>query len=230
MDSDKTKDLKEELEAVRAELQEDLQAKEQPKGDTSAEENAAVSPSKSKKRTPIAVCAAICACILLVAGFGLGVNSAANEDVTNTAEDTAIEEEQDSDGTTEAEAEDTDEETQTVSEDSDDADTEECSHDWSITYETVHHDAVTHTETVDAVYEDVTSYHTVCNECQEIIDGEASAHIKETEHSGYSTNVPITDTVVSQEAYSYTVTDTPAYDELVADEMVCTLCGETKSL
>ena len=67
-----------------------------------------------------------------------------------------------------------------------------CEHDWTVTYKTVHHDAVTHTENVAPVYEQETSYHTVCNDCQQIIDGIADQHIKDTGHSGYSTNVPIT--------------------------------------
>lgn len=33
-----------------------------------------------------------------------------------------------------------------------------CEHDWTVTYKTVHHDAVTHTENVPPVYETKTSY------------------------------------------------------------------------
>ena len=33
-------------------------------------------------------------------------------------------------------------------------------HDWSITYKTVHHDAVTHAEHVAPVYQNLTTYHT----------------------------------------------------------------------
>lgn len=103
-----------------------------------------------------------------------------------------------------------------------------CPHDWTITYETIHHDAVTHTETVEPVYENQTTYHTVCNECGEVIDGTAAQHIRDTGHSGYSTNVPITNEVLVSEGYTHEVTDTPAYDETVASEMVCTLCGATR--
>lgn len=105
---------------------------------------------------------------------------------------------------------------------------DECVHDWTVTYKTVHHDAVTHTETVAPVYENKTSYHTVCNDCKQTIDGKADEHIKETGHSGYSTNVPITGEVLVSEGYTREVTDTPAYEETVADELVCTLCGEHK--
>lgn len=101
-------------------------------------------------------------------------------------------------------------------------------HDWSITYKTVHHDAVTHTEHVAPVYQNQTTYHTVCNECKQVIDGKADEHIKETGHFGYSTNVPITDEVMVSKGYDKQVTDTPAYDETVIDKLVCTTCGATK--
>ncbi|HIY83867.1 MAG TPA: hypothetical protein H9823_08495 [Candidatus Rubneribacter avistercoris] len=104
----------------------------------------------------------------------------------------------------------------------------ECEHDWTMTYKSVHHDAVTHTETVDPAYDTKTSYHSVCNDCEEVIDGVATQHIKDTGHSGYSTNVPITDEVLVSEGYTREVTDTPAYDETVADKMVCTICGEER--
>lgn len=105
-----------------------------------------------------------------------------------------------------------------------------CEHDWTVTYKTVHHDAVTHTETVDPVYGEETTYHTVCNECGQVIDGNADEHIRETGHSGYSTGVPITDEVIVTEGYTHEVTDTPAYDETVPDSLVCTLCGETRPI
>ena len=101
-------------------------------------------------------------------------------------------------------------------------------HDWSIAYKTVHHDAVTHTEHVAPVFQNQTSYHTVCNECKQVIDGKADEHIKATSHSGYSTNVPITDEVMVSAGYDKEVTDTPAYDETVIDKLVCTTCGATK--
>lgn len=101
-------------------------------------------------------------------------------------------------------------------------------HDWTVTYKTVHHDAETHTEHVDAVYRPRTSYHTVCNECEQVIDGKADEHIRETGHSGYSTNVPIQDTVMESQAYDKVVTDKDAWDETVPDKMVCATCGETK--
>ncbi len=63
---------------------------------------------------------------------------------------------------------------------------------------------------------------------QQTIDGIADAHIKDTGHSGYSTNVPITGEVLVSEGFTREVTDSPAYDESVPDKLVCTLCGEEK--
>ena len=108
-------------------------------------------------------------------------------------------------------------------------------HDWSITYKTVHHDAVTHTEHVAPVYQNQTTYHTVCNECKQVIDGKADEHIALGQIPAVddlflidSTNVPITDEVMVSEGYDKQVTDTPAYDETVIDKLVCTTCGATK--
>lgn len=61
-----------------------------------------------------------------------------------------------------------------------------------------------------------------------ILVGIADAHIKDTGHSGYSTNVPITGEVLVSEGFTREVTDSPAYDESVPDKLVCTLCGEEK--
>ena len=63
---------------------------------------------------------------------------------------------------------------------------------------------------------------------KQVIDGKADEHIKQTGHSGYSTNVPITDEVMVSEGYDKQVTDTPAYDETVIDKLVCTTCGAMK--
>ena len=101
-------------------------------------------------------------------------------------------------------------------------------HDWSITYKPVHHDAVTQTEHVEPDNQNQTTYHTVSNESKQVIDAKADEHIKQTGHSGYSTNVPITDEVMVSEGYDKQVTDTPAYDETVIDKLVCTTCGATK--
>ena len=103
-------------------------------------------------------------------------------------------------------------------------------HDWTITYKTVHHDAVTHTEQVPATYGTETTYHTVCNDCHAVIDGAAQAHLAESGHRGYSTNVPITNEVVLTEATTREVIDQDAWDESVPDQAVCTTCGATEAV
>jgi len=179
---------------------------------------------KSRRRLVISALIAV-AIVALVVGFGTLLPKQNTVDTTTpTTPDSqvAIEAPQEGkDGDTEQPSSDTS---------SDTASNETCQHDWTVTYKTVHHDAVTHTETVDPVYGEETTYHTVCNDCGQVIDGIADQHIKDTGHSGYSTNVPITDEVVVSEGYTHEVTDTPAYDELVADQLVCTLCGATRPL
>lgn len=103
-------------------------------------------------------------------------------------------------------------------------------HDWTIVMKTINHDEVGHVVEHPAVYEDVTTYHSVCNECGELIDGHAAQHIAETGHSGYSRNVPLTETVLKTPAWSETVVDSEAWVENVADHMVCTECGATQEL
>lgn len=173
--------------------------------------DASYSPTRPKRTVAIAVGLALAA--ILGIGGGFAIHSAIS------AEDVHVVQENDSKKVIDKKGE----VIGTVVED------DECAHDWTVTYKTVHHDAVTHTETVAPVYENKTSYHTVCNDCKQTIDGKADEHIKETGHSGYSTNVPITGEVLVSEGYTHEVTDTPAYEETVADELVCTLCGERKS-
>lgn len=98
-------------------------------------------------------------------------------------------------------------------------------HDWTIDYETVHHDAVTHEEVVQPVYESITTYHSVCNDCEEIIDGHAAEHIELTAHSGYSTNVPVEESRKVADGRIDVIEDSPEYDELVAVGRTCTVCG-----
>ena len=64
-------------------------------------------------------------------------------------------------------------------------------HTWVPYTTTVHHNAVTTEVQHQPIYDSQTTYHTVCNECEAIIDGNAQAHITDTGHAGYSTNVPI---------------------------------------
>lgn len=97
-------------------------------------------------------------------------------------------------------------------------------HDWAVLYETVEHDAETHEEVIQPVYEHVTAHHSVCNECNDIIDGHAQEHVDATGHSGFSTNVPVEETRLVSEGRVETVIDEPAYDELIAAGRACTIC------
>lgn len=166
-----------------------------------------------RNRKVIAAVCGLALAALIGGGAYYGVTHQSSQNGTGSSTETA--QAKDSDGT-DSEASDSK------------SDEKSHTHDWSITYKTVHHDAVTHTEHVAPIYQNQTTYHTVCNECKQVIDGKADEHIKETGHSGYSTNVPITDEVMVSEGYDKQVTDTPAYDETVIDKLVCTTCGATK--
>lgn len=176
---------------------------------------------ESRRRLAISAVIAVAA-VALVVGLATLLPKQNNTDTTTPDSQAAIEAPQEGQGG------DTGQSSSDSSADT--ASDATCQHDWTVTYKTVHHDAVTHTETVDPVYGEETTYHTVCNDCGQVIDGNADQHIEDTGHSGYSTNVPITDEVVVSEGYTHEVTDTPAYDELVADQLVCTLCGATRPL
>lgn len=91
---------------------------------------------------------------------------------------------------------------------------------WSTRYVLIHHKAKTHTVKHPATYEEVVEYHTICNTCGEQIDGQTDEHAKKTGHEGYTTDSPVKVKKVKTEAYTETVTDQEAYDELVEDGQV----------
>lgn len=95
--------------------------------------------------------------------------------------------------------------------DKDAAAEEECDHQWETVYEDVER---------PAVYKDVTTYHTVCNTCKEIIDGKTQDHAEETGHEGYTTGVIGTEKKLVKKAYT----------EEVAVKKVCELCGKEKKI
>lgn len=109
-----------------------------------------------------------------------------------------------------------------------DADADACEHVWAEVYGLEHHDTVTHEVYHEPEYASETSYHTVCNECRQTIDGKAAEHIEKTGHSGYSTNVPITSEVLVTQGWTETVTDEEARDELVVTGEKCSLCGQER--
>ena len=105
-----------------------------------------------------------------------------------------------------------------------------CDHLWVPQYGSVHHDAVYEQVWHEPVYGTETTYHTVCNTCNALIDGNAAQHIEETGHSGYSTDVPIVNEVVVQSGYYEQVLVKEAWDETEQTGSVCASCGEEKPL
>lgn len=107
---------------------------------------------------------------------------------------------------------------------------EEHVHEWSPLTETVRHDAVTSTVRHPAEYAQQTAYHTVCNECGEVIDNAAEQHVEATGHSGYTVNVPREETVLTKDAWSEVVVVQDAYDEVVVKGSICLGCGEVQAV
>lgn len=105
-----------------------------------------------------------------------------------------------------------------------------CDHLWVPQYGSVHHDAVYEQVWHEPVYGTETTYHTVCNTCNALIDGKAAQHIEESDHSGYSTDVPIVNEVVVQSGYYEQVLVKEAWVETVQTGSVCASCGEEKPL
>lgn len=101
-------------------------------------------------------------------------------------------------------------------------------HEWSPLTETVHHDAVTRTVKHPAEYAQQTAYHTVCNECGEVLDNAADQHIEATGHSGYTVNVPREETVLTKDAWNEVVVVQDAYDEVKVNGSICLSCGEVQ--
>ena len=101
-------------------------------------------------------------------------------------------------------------------------------HAWQPSYEIVSHPAATHEVEHPAVMASRVEEHTVCNTCMSPIDGMTAEHAEEYGHAGYTTGVPVAVDYVEQEAWTETVVDAEAYDELVKVAAVCAACGETQ--
>lgn len=156
-----------------------------------------------------AIIAALLACVCI--GYMFGTHETSNYIENQATEEVASDEVT----TEEAEA---------------DANAEEAHvHNWGPNYVLQHVEAVTHTVEHPAVWEPQTSYHTVCNTCMQVIDGQAAQHIAQSGHQGYSTNVPITGDVMVSDAWTETVVDEEAHDELVLDGEICSECGATRN-
>lgn len=98
-------------------------------------------------------------------------------------------------------------------------------HDWQPDTVLVHHDAVTHPVEHEAVWQTVNVPHTVCNICGDVIDGKTDEHKAATGHESYTTGVPVPEQQLVSAAWTETVTDAEAYDELITQSYTCTTCG-----
>ena len=99
-------------------------------------------------------------------------------------------------------------------------------HSWQPVYELVSHPATTHEVDHPAVMATRVEEHTVCNTCMKPVDGMTAEHAEEYGHAGYTTGVPVAVDYVEQEAWTETVVDAEAYDELVEVARACASCGE----
>lgn len=111
----------------------------------------------------------------------------------------------------------------------DDASAEQaCAHEWRDDYRIEHVDAQTHEVVHPATYMTVEIMHTVCNVCGAPIDGKTAEHAAETGHEGYTTSVPVAETVLDAAEWTETVVDVPAEDVLFYNGRVCKVCGEAE--
>ena len=99
-------------------------------------------------------------------------------------------------------------------------------HSWQPVYELVSHPAEAHEVEHPAVVATRVEEHTVCNTCMKPVDGMTAEHAEEYGHAGYTTGVPVAVDYVEQEAWTETVVDAEAYDELVEVARSCASCGE----
>ncbi len=105
-----------------------------------------------------------------------------------------------------------------------------CAHEWRTLGLFEEKEAVTHTEEVPEITEVIDVPHTICNTCYAIVDGETEAHTAATGHAGFSTDVPIATTVVTQEAYTEEVVDEPAEQRFTPVLEWCPICGDVQAV
>jgi hypothetical protein len=82
-------------------------------------------------------------------------------------------------------------------------------------YETVHHPAVYETVFHEAEYSTSTSYWTVCHQCDFRVQGSIYPHLDATGHTGYTSDVPFTETVLVRAAFEEQVLVSAAPDEQI---------------
>lgn len=110
-----------------------------------------------------------------------------------------------------------------------------CQHDWQAQTQTVHHDAVTHTEQVKVVDQaayDETVY--TCSACSATFSSQADAEAHLATHAteSSSSTASISSSTVHHDEVSHTeekvVVDQEAWDEEVVTGYTCSICGATK--
>ncbi len=104
-----------------------------------------------------------------------------------------------------------------------------CEHDWQPEAETVHHDAVTKEVTVPGSEYTETEYHTLCNTCNEQVDGKTAEHKAATGHAGFTRNVPVKVTKKNPDT-TQTVEVEAAYDEKKWTKEKCSKCGAEREV
>ena len=106
----------------------------------------------------------------------------------------------------------------------------EHTHAWQQDVELVHHDALTHQVHHDAQTETIMVPHTICNSCDAIIDRATAEHAAATSHLSYTPDVPRPEQRITQEAWTETVVDQDAYEEVVVTTETCSTCGTRRNL
>lgn len=118
----------------------------------------------------------------------------------------------------------------------DDSETEEstaattCEHEFSPVVEEHRVEATYKQVPIDEVTETVTEYHTVCNVCRELIDGQVLEHRDQTGHVGATTGVPMRVERVVSPARTDLVEDVAAHTERIVKSERCGLCGAERAI
>lgn len=103
-------------------------------------------------------------------------------------------------------------------------------HSWQQNVELEHHDAITHQVTHDAIMGTALVPHTICNACEDVIDGQTAEHAEATGHLSYTPDVPRPEPYVAQAAWAETVVDQEAYDEVVVRTETCSECDAKRAV
>ena len=120
-----------------------------------------------------------------------------------------------------------------------------CTHSWSKIYKTIHHDAVTHQETIPSKTEkiwhdgEVIGYVQECgcgqqfNSMEELNQHQFQASLNGEDGHASHWEIPVTSEgyyeTVTIPSKTITIVDKPAYDEKTLTGYKCTKCGQTKS-